>query len=184
MAKQDRSPDGPSPDDDPSPGLDSSFDVDLSLETWAVATFDVVAFGLVLVLFGHASGVLAEVLPDLGTLPGIAVFGYLWALVLAATRTVLPDGGLEELRTESGAPGVVSHGFTAGAMSGSGFVLGVVLVGFLPLVVQRALSPVGLLLLGSAGAAIGGAVGGVVGVLFAMLDAAIFGIADRIVPEP
>lgn len=159
-------------------------ELDLDLETWTVATFNVVTFGLVLVVVGHASGALAEVLPDLGTLPGIATFGYLWALVLAATRTMLPDGGLGQVRAESGASGVLFHGFTAGAMSGAGFVLGVVIVAFLPLVVQRALDPSGLLLIGWFGAAIGGAVGAVVGVLFAILDAALFGIVARIAPEP
>ena len=40
-----------------------------ALETWTVATFNVVAFTLVLVIVGHETGALADVLPGIGTSP-------------------------------------------------------------------------------------------------------------------
>jgi len=54
---------------------------DRGLETWTVATFDVVTVGLVGVLAGHTSGVLGDALADVGTVAGVLAFGYLWALV-------------------------------------------------------------------------------------------------------
>lgn len=177
MAERDRSPDV-----DTSPGLDRSVDVDLALETWTVATFNVVAFGLVLVLIGHASGALAEVLPDLGTLPGIAIFGYLWALVVASTRMALPEEGLEAVET-AGYLSILRDGVLAGTVTGGAFVLGVVVVAVVPLLVLEGGHPGILLYLGGFGTGVGGIAGAVLGALFAAVDLLLFRAAAALVPE-
>lgn len=152
------------------------------LETWALATFDVVTFGLVLVLVGHSTGGLADVLPEFGTLSGFAVFGYLWALVVVATRTGLPAGGLDTVRTE-GVTGVLKGGILAGLITGTGFVLGVVLVVGLPLVVFDGAEPGAVLLLGGAGTGAGGVVGGLLGAIFATLNVVLYVTARALVPD-
>lgn len=152
------------------------------LETWALATFDVVTFGLVLVLAGHSTGALADVLPDVGTLPGFAVFAYLWALVVVATRTGLPAGGLDAVRTDGISP-VLLGGAVAGAITGTGFVLGVVLVAVLPLVVFDGANPALILLFGGLGAGVGGVVGALLGATFATLDVVLYVTARALVPD-
>lgn len=153
-----------------------------ALETWALATFDVVTLGLVLVLAGHATGALADVLPGVGTLPGIAVFAYLWALVLVGTRSGLPAGGLETVRTDGLAP-VLRGGVVAGTIAGAGFVLGVALVVGLPAIVFDGASPAVVLLFGGLGTGVGGLVGALLGATFATLDVVLYVTARALVPD-
>lgn len=155
------------------------------LETWTVATFNVVAFGLVLVLAGYATGALSEILPDVGTVPGIAVFAYLWALVVVATRTGLPAGGLATIRTDGVSP-VLIGGVVAGTITGAGFVLGVVLVAVLPLAVTEGMKLDVLIPLAglmSLGTGVGGVVGALLGATFATLNVALYVTARTLVPD-
>lgn len=155
------------------------------LETWTVATFNVVAFGLVLVLAGYATGALSEILPDVGTVPGIAVFAYLWALVVVATRTGLPAGGLATIRTE-GVSTVLFGGVVAGTITGAGFVLGVVLVAVLPLALAEGMKLDVLIPLAglvSLGTGVGGVVGALLGATFATLNVALYVTARALVPD-
>lgn len=151
-----------------------------SLEVWAVATFDVVALGLVGVLAGHLSGGLGDALRGVGTVSGVLVFGYLWALVLVSMRWVLADGGLvrgEEERRSLGrllARGVVGSTLVGMAfVGGLGLVAGVVGLG-------SGVSPVSVLLVTFFGA-LGGAVGGaLLGAVFGLVDVALARGADAL----
>ena len=150
-----------------------------SLEAWTLATFDVVAFGLVGVLGGHASGTLVEVLPDIGTVPGILVFGYLWALVLLAMRWVLADGGLSRTEGRSLAR-LLARGVAGAALVGAAFVGGLGLVGGL-VGLRSGIEPLSVALLtlfGTVGGALGGAL---VGLVFGLLDVGFARAADAAV---
>lgn len=151
-------------------------------ETWTIATADVVAFVLVLVLVGHAVGALEGALSDVGTIPGVLAFAYLWALVLAATRWVLSAGGLE--RIDAGdSIALIARGATGGALAGAGFVSGAGLaVGVVVLAAGggELLSVALLTLFG----AVGGAVGGlVVGLVFSLVNVALYRISGRLVAD-
>ena len=147
---------------------DRPFRPRVSLETWTVATFDVVAFGLVGVLAGHTSGALVDVLPDLGTVPGVLAFCYLWALVLLAMRWVLADGGLSRDEGRSLAR-LLARGVAGSAFAGAAFVGGLGLVGG-PVGLRSGIEPLSVVLLTLFGV-VGGALGGaVVGLLFGLLD--------------
>jgi hypothetical protein len=153
------------------------------LETWSVATFDVVAFSLVLVTAGHASGGLAGSLADVGTVPGVLLFGYLWLLVVAAVRWVLAEGGLgrsgdRRLRTLAG------RGTAAGAATGAAFLDGVLVVAALPRVLSGSLDVLSFGLLLLIGTAISAVVGGLVGLLLGLVDLGLVRAADRLVPAP
>jgi len=153
----------------------------LSLETAAVATFDVVAFGLVGVLAGHASGALRDLLPvpGFGTVPGILVFGYLWALVLLAMRWVLAEDGLS--RTEDRSPvRLLARGVAGATLVGSAFVGGLGLVGGL-VGLRSGIEPLSVALLTLFGV-VGGALGGaLVGFVFGLVDVGLARGADAVV---
>lgn len=165
---------------------DRSLRIGLSLETWTVATFDVVALGLVAVLAGHASGGLGEALSDVGTLPGVLVFGYLWMLVLVAMRWVLADGGLSRENDRSlGA--LLARGVAGAALVGAAFVGGLGLVGGLFALTSggSAVTVALLTLFGAVGGAIGGAI---LGLAFGLVDVGLArgaeAVVDRLVDEP
>jgi hypothetical protein len=151
------------------------------LETWAVATFNLVAFSVVLLTAGYASGGLSRDLADVGTLSGVALFGYLWALVLAATRWVLAGGGLGRDR-ERRLRSLAVRGVAGGAATGSAFLVGVLVVGALPRVVAGSLEPLSFGLIVLFGAVISAVVGGVVGLFFGLVDLGLYRAADRLVP--
>jgi hypothetical protein len=153
------------------------------LEVWAVATFNVVGFGLALVLAGHTSGALSDALSGLGTLPGLLVFGYLWALVWYETRWALAEGGLERIR-EGELRALLSRGALAGGLIGAAFVVGVVVAGFFTALLGGDFQLVAFLLVGLIGGLVAALVGAVVGVLFVLVDAALFGVASVIAPPP
>lgn len=153
------------------------------LETWTVGTFNVVSFGLVLVLFGHMSGALTNILPAIGTLPGVLLFAYLWALVVLATRWALAGGGLVRVHTE-GLRALVVRGTLAGAFIGLAFVLGIVVVGGLAnlLTGGGALRPLGLIAL--LGGSIGAIIGAAVGIVFVLVDVILYWIITRLLSVP
>ena len=160
---------------------DRPFRSRLSLEVWTVATFDVVAFGLVGVLAGHASGALNDILPIPGfeTVPGILVFGYLWSLVLVAMRWVLADGGLS--RAEGRSLGrLLARGVAGAALVGAAFVGGLGLVGGL-VGLRSGIEPLSVALLTLFGV-VGGALGGaLVGLVFGLVDVGLARGADAVV---
>lgn len=153
------------------------------LERWALATFAVVTFGLVLVLVGHLHDALAGPLSDLGTLPGVLLFGYLWALSVAGVRVALGDGGLRGLRA-AGTVRLLGRGAAAGAVVGGGFVLALLLVVLGQALLSGQFPLAGLLLYGSIGTAIGALVGSVVGVVFAVVAAGFSAASDALVEQP
>ncbi|QLG64177.1 hypothetical protein [Halorarum salinum] len=152
-------------------------------ETWIVTTFDLVAFGLPLVLLGHASGALSDTLPSLGTLPGLLLFGYLWLLLWVTTRWVLAEGGLA--RSAAGETGrLLVRGTVGGALVGMGFVAGIAVVVAAVNVLDGMVDVPAFVLLLSLGAAAGSVVGAAVGVLFAIVNVALYRASAALVPEP
>jgi len=152
---------------------------DRGLETWTVATFDVVTVGLVGVLAGHTSGVLGDALADVGTVAGVLAFGYLWALVLVAMRWVLAGGGLS--RDDGTSLGrLLARGVAGAAFVGAAFVAGLALVaGLVGLASGSEVLTVALVTLFGA---IGGTVGGaLVGFVFGLLDVGFARATDAVV---
>lgn len=153
------------------------------LELWTVATGNVVLFGILGVLAGHLSGGLADLLGGVGTLPGILVFGYLWALVVVATRWALADGGLAQL--EQGArTRLAIRGAIAGALIGAGFLLGLVVVGGLLSVAAGGLELVSVALIALFGGLVSAVVGAIIGVVFVLVDALLYLAVPRLLPVP
>ena len=142
-------------------------------ETWTVATFNLVGFSLVGVLAGHASGALADALPGVGTLAGVAAFAYLGALVVASTRWVFAAGGLA--RSREGETGrLLARGTAGGGLVGAGFVAGVALAIAAVNALNGLVDVTTFALLLLIGAAAGGVVGSVVGVAFGLVDAGLY----------
>lgn len=156
------------------------------LEVWAVATFNVVAFGLVGVIAGHATGVLSDTLPDLGTLPGVFLFGYLWVLSVIVTWWALAEGGLGGTVTGETATLLV-RGATAGGVAGMAFAV-VVLGVALGATLLASGNGSGFVILTLVGGGVGTVVGLVVGLIFTLVDLAIYRVAhwvvSRFVTEP
>ena len=153
-----------------------------SAEVRTVATFNVVGFGLLGVLVGHASGALADVLPGIGTLAGIAAFGYLWALGLVSTRWAFAAGGLRRSR-EGELARLLARGTAGGALIGAGFVAGVVIAVTLADLLSGTLAvvPSGFALV--IGGAAGGIVGAAVGFGFALVDVGLYRLSWVLVPD-
>ncbi|QLG29644.1 hypothetical protein HUG10_18720 (plasmid) [Halorarum halophilum] len=142
-------------------------------EVWLVATFNLVAFSLPLVILGHASGALTDTLPELGTTYGLLLFGYLWLLLWLSTRWVFAEGGLERCRRgETGR--LLVRGMVGGALVGMGFVVGIAVAIAAANVLDGMVDvPVFVFLL-LLGAAAGSVVGLVVGLLFGVVDVALY----------
>jgi len=154
------------------------------LETVTVATFDVVAVGLLAVLAGHVGGALGDLLGGVGTVPGLAAFGYLWALTLLAVRWVLAEGGLARDGDRS-LGGLLTRGTAGGASVGTAFVAGLGLaVGLVGLGTGADLTSVVLIALFGAvgGALVGAVVGFALGVVDVGLARAADAAVDRLAP--
>lgn len=149
-----------------------------SLATVAIATFDTVAFVLILVVAAHATGSLADVLASLDTAIGVVIFVYLWVVVVLGIQWALAPISLAESRIRT----VVARGVSGGGLVGAAFLLGIVLVAATPLVVTGDLPPYSLLLIVLIGAAISIAVGALVGLLASLLDVALYRLAGRLLP--
>jgi hypothetical protein len=152
------------------------------LTGWAVGTFVVVTVGLVGVLAGHASGALSSALPELGTLPGVAVFGYLWVLTLGATRWVLAADGLDG--PVDGDRTVLVRGAVAGALVGIGFVVGIAVVGGLASALLGGLELLSVALITFIGGAVGAVVGLVAGVVLSAVTLGLYRLSVSAVLPP
>lgn len=151
-------------------------------EVWLVATFNLVAFALPLVILGHASGALSDALPGFGTLPGLLGFGYLWLLVWLSTRWVFAEGGLE--RTSAGETGrLLVRGTAGGALVGAGFVAGLAVAIAVMNLLDGMVDVTAFVFLLLLGAAAGGVVGLVVGLLFGLVDVALYRASAALSPD-
>jgi len=164
---------------DDGPNGAGGVDLTATFEAWTVATFDLVAFALLLLLPAHLSGALGDVLAGLGTVPGLLLFGYLWGLVAVGVRWGLADGGLAN-RTKGSS--LLARGTLGGACVGSGFVAGVVIVGGAVVAVEEPSIVTSIALFGSIAAAVAAVVGAVVGALFAVVNVALARVSESIVP--
>ncbi|MFB6184348.1 MAG: hypothetical protein ABEI96_07315 [Haloarculaceae archaeon] len=150
---------------------------DRSLETLAVATCDLALFGLALVLAGHLTGVLADALGGLGTVPGLAAFAYLWALLVLATRWALSAADLRE----SGLGTLSLRGTVAGSLVGIVFVLGAVLVGGVAALARGAgPEPLSIALVALIGAAVAAVVGAAVGLIATLVTVGLHRAGDAV----
>lgn len=142
-------------------------------EIWTVATFNVVTVGLVGLLVGYRAGVLTNSLPSFGSLPGVAIFGYLWLLTLGTTRWALAAGSLEQLYAE-GVQTVLVRGAVAGGLTGMVFVGGISLIGGIVGVLRGGptLAAVGLIV--AIGAGVATVVGLVLGAASTLLTIGLF----------
>lgn len=145
-------------------------------EVWTVATFNVVALGLVLLLVGHRAGALADALSGLGTVPGLLVFGYLWGLTLYATRWALRGASLAGATNT-----LLQRGAVAGAGIGASFLLGVVLVGAAATLLAGNPQLVTFVLIGAIGSIAASLVGAPLGVVFVLVDLLCYRLARSIV---
>lgn len=150
------------------------------LETWAIATFDASLFVLVGALTAHENGILADALADLSTVVGIALFLYLWALAALAVRWVLANAppGESRLRT------LLAYGAAGGSAAGIVFLLGLVVGAAGPSLVAGEIEPLSFALIAAIGTVLAAVVGAVVGLAAALLDAAVYRIADGAVTAP
>ncbi|MFB6199005.1 MAG: hypothetical protein ABEI52_12185 [Halobacteriaceae archaeon] len=148
------------------------------LETWTIATGNVVLFGVVGVLTVHLSGALADILQAFGTLRSEELFGYLWTLVVVATRWALTDSGLAQIDH-----GEISQLVLRGAI-GAGFLLGLVVVGGLASVASGGIELVSVALIGLIGGFVSAVVGAIIGVVFVLVDSVLYHVVPLLLLGP
>ncbi|ELZ86093.1 hypothetical protein C453_09758 [Haloferax elongans ATCC BAA-1513] len=154
------------------------------LETWTITTVNVTLLSLIGVFAAHTSGVLTNALSGFGTLPGVAVFTYLWVVVWLSTRWAVADGGLDRIaREDSGFRSLVLRGIAGGAASGVVFVFGILVTAFLASVSRGELELTSFALFGLFGGGVSGVVGGVIGGVSVVLDAAVYLVATHVGPK-
>jgi hypothetical protein len=143
--------------------------------TLTFGTFDTTVLVLVGVLASYATGGLSDVLPSLGTAIGVAVYLYLWMLVLGGTYWVLGEIQIATAPFRT----VALHGAGAGGVVGIAFVLGLLLALVPALVADGgALGPLAATLTIAVG--ISAIIGTVIGVTSAGMNAAVLAVASRL----
>lgn len=152
-------------------------------ETWVVSSFNLVVLSLVVMLAGHASGALEGSLSGFGTLPGVVVFGYLWALTFGATHWALKDGGLGRIR-EGEFGSLLLHGVAAGALIGVAFLLGVLLVVLVVNILEGGVQLISFALFALFGGMISSIVGGLIGGVAVVLDVALYAVTTHLFEKP
>jgi hypothetical protein len=151
-------------------------------DAWVVATFDLVALSLVVLLAAHTAGFLAGALSGFGTVPGLLVFGYLWTLVVGGVRWVLSAGGLDAFASKRRRTRLV-RGVAGGAFVGGAFVFGTVLVGGGVAAVADPELAVAVLFVAGVGTPVAAVVGAVVGLVFTGVNLLLFRVSGWIVPS-
>lgn len=174
--------DGPTTDDGSGSGADRpETDGAGRSEVWTVATFDLAALSLVVVLAAHLSGGLADALTGLGTVPGLAAFGYLWVLVVVAVRWVLAERSLASrdgaVRTLLWRGGIGGAGVGAGLVAGSAVVAGAVVA------VRDPEFLITVVIVGGVGSVVAAVVGAVTGAVAAGCNVAAAQASEWIVPN-
>lgn len=146
------------------------------LTAWAFGTFHAATLAVVLVLLGHADGGLGDALAGLDTLTGIALYLYLWGLTWLVTRRSLADAGVGA-EESSGVGRALRSGMLGGVVAGVAFLLGAILVVFVPRVLFSG-PYLPLLLITAIGSVVAAVVGSAIGGLFALLDIGLLAVAD------
>jgi hypothetical protein len=140
------------------------------LLAWGLGTLHAALLMLVLVFLLYRGGGLGELLGGLGTLPGLALFAWLWVLSCVGARMALRHVPLEAPPRRL-VPDALAHGLLWGGAVGVAFFAGLTLV---TTVVAVAHGGAGLLMASVAFSVLGlgfaGLVGFVVGAAFAALD--------------
>lgn len=151
------------------------------LETVTLGTANVVILGLFVLIVAHTAGALTGALDGLGTLTGFALFGSLWTLSLAGTWWVLGQVRLHD-DPLLGLGGVLVHGAAAGGVTGATFAAVVVVAASLPGLFAGGVSPASLVTVLAIATGVAAVVGLLVGAALALLDRALAGAAERLVP--
>ncbi|WP_435182878.1 hypothetical protein [Halobellus sp. EA9] len=151
-------------------------------EAWTVATFDLAALSLVVVLAAHLSGGLTGALAGAGTVPGLAAFGYLWALVVAAVRWVLAERSLRD--RDGSRRALLRRGGIGAAGVGVGLVAGGALVAGAVAALRDPEFLITVAIVGVVGSVVATVVGAVVGAIAAGCNVAVARASERIVPGP
>jgi len=152
------------------------------VEVWTVATFDLAALSLVVVLAAHLTGGLAGALAGLGTLPGLAAFGYLWALVGGAVRWVLAERSLAS--RDGAVRALLRRGSIGGAGVGAGLVAGSAVVAGAVVAVRDPEFLITVAIVGVVGSIVAAVVGAIIGAIAAACNVALAWASERIVPNP
>lgn len=153
---------------------------DRRLLVWTLASFHAAGLTLGFVLPAYVSGGLSDALPEVGTVPGILGYGYLWGLSYLATRWVLVEEVLDATLAGALSPALL-RGTAGGALVGLATLLGPLLLVALPALVTGGGNPVSFALIAAIGSGVAVVVGAVVGLVFALLDVAAVRVAGRLV---
>ena len=153
-------------------------DRSLTLTAWTLATFDISLFVLSVVIVGHVSGALGDLLAGLNTVVGAVIFLYLWALFTLAARWVLGEAPLAESSISS----LFLRSIAAGGVAGVVFLLSIVLIAVIPSAVSRSIQPVSVVLIALIGAAVAAVLGSVVGLVAGLFNMAVYRVAGHVLP--
>ena len=162
---------------------------DAQLIGLALGTFNVTLLFLVLILPLHLFGELGDLLEDLNSVLGLALFGLLWVVTSYCTyRGVEESGAMQGARTAD----TLRSSLRWGAINGMAFAAGLI-AGFTALSVVVALASLSLgpavflLIFGVIALMIGGIVGALVGValgvIFGMIDLCLLRMSRLLVGE-
>lgn len=155
---------------------------DARLLPWALGTFHAAVLMLVPLALAYPRGTLGGILSGLGTLPGLALFAWLWLLSCWGAR-----GALRAVRLDAPPRALVQdaigHAFVWGGGVGALFLAGALLAllaATLPSITFSLPAVVATVMFGGFGLAAACAVGALVGMLFAALDAGLLLAARRL----
>jgi hypothetical protein len=167
-------PEGGSGDGDVPRDADSGSDPDPDhLRDWTLATLHATVFTLVPLLALLLSGGLGDLLGGLDTAVGLALFAYLWLVLLLTTRRALAAVDLAARRS------ALRAGLVWGAAAGVGFV-GVVLLVAGTAVAATSGNLLFLPIAAGVGSLVAAVVGALLGVLFAAIDLGLLAVAARL----
>ena len=138
----------------------------------ALGTFHAALLMVLLVALLQAFGLLSGFLGAVGTLPGVALFLWLWVIAVFSARRVLRD--VDVLHGNAPVMRVVERAMLFGGLGGAAFVLA-----FAALQSAR-FGVTGLLFFATFGVLGGVLVGAVFGAALVVLDGALLLVADRV----
>ena len=156
------------------------------LLAWGLASFHTGFFVLSLVLFLYHRLDLGELLANLNTLVGFAVFGALWLATWWSTSRALHGVQWERLDFPAGFGKVLTLGLFWGGANGLLFLLTLILGGWLYLLVSvlsgatTADALIGVLAFGIIGSLVAAVLGALSGLVFALLDSLLLAISSSI----
>ncbi|WP_255196425.1 hypothetical protein [Halorarius litoreus] len=147
------------------------------LRRWTFATFHTGLLVLLAVWLIHLSDALRDLLGGLDTLVGLALYAVLWGIVWLATGRAFDAAP----PTESSTRRLLQRGAVYGALTGVGFLLVVLVGGFVAALLLGG-QVLSVLIFAFIGAVVAAIIGGVIGVGFALLDRSLLRLGARLTP--